>query len=201
MIIHFLQKNPKVSITGKNIYFFGDSITEAENGWVDMLSSYYSINKTNKGIAGTMLTNMEPVYTQPSMIDRLGEIPEYNNNLALFFAYGVNDTYQGRSFSNQYFFDTYQVIINNCVQKGWDKRYIFILDIYYYTNTNYANETRVLELNEVIKGFSLQNGIKYIPVHDFMKNNGGESLLLPDNVHPNNLGHQKIFQCILNSLS
>ena len=198
------KSNIKPDITGKTIYFFGNSITYGygasvpSNCWVGLLTTAKSLTAINKGVSGTMLTGYPPQYASPAMVNRLSEIPTYSSNLIIWFDYGINDSYLGRTFNTDSLTKYYTVVINNLISKGWPMKSVFIMDIYLYFSTNYANGPTTIIFNTAIKNLCKTYGINYIPIRQEMINAGfSTSNEISDHVHPNDSGYNIIFNGIL----
>jgi lysophospholipase L1-like esterase len=67
-------------------------------------------------------------------------------------------------------------------------------------STGYAGQTRAgLEAYvTAIKDLAAEYNIIYVPVYEYMRDNGGASLMAADNIHPNDAGHAVIKDIMLN---
>lgn len=64
-------------------------------------------------------------------------------------------------------------------------------------DTKYFNESRIVVFNEELEKVSKKHGITYVPLFDAIRGRlaAGEQLLI-DGLHPNNEGHELIFQIV-----
>ena len=195
---------------------FGDSITlgcwDTNGGWVQRLKKYfdkknitdpdfYSLvynlgvsGDTSKGLLERFETELKP--------------RRKKDELVLLFAIGINDSLylngekknqvssikcksninklvqKAKKYSNQVFFlGLTQVDESRTNPRAWDK------------NTSYFN-TKVKEYNNIIKQACKENNVHFIPVYDKISVKD-----LVDGVHPNNKGHEKIYEIVKQALS
>lgn len=197
MIIQsFCSINNKIDIIGKNMLYYGDSITwgwngsvQSQNSWVNQITTKTNTIKNNYGVSSmSLLTGHTPNFTSIYQT----QIPIYNNNDSLIFlAFGVNDIYTNTYTDINSFINQYQIIINFIISKGWQTNRIIIFNTYYFT-LGQINQSRIINQNNAINIFCTSNNIVLYDVYSQMINNGKDSLLSGDKVHPTDIGYTVI---------
>lgn len=228
--IYFFKKGKQVNVTTEppvsnvntgvmnidSMRFYGDSITygmSADGGldYASKISQYFNVTKNNSAISGTTLVNSYPNNFRESCygsVPNKGVLKEF-----LLIAYGTNDGRSEHPYSTPpnhtpaMFFSQYQESIDIILAKGWLVSEIILLTPFYVPDVDLATYSTDRAHYEVyvqnVKDTATANGIVYFDVYTYMKNNGGNSLISGDNVHPTNAGHELIFQglkAVLNSI-
>ncbi|PIR03803.1 MAG: hypothetical protein COV59_03980 [Candidatus Magasanikbacteria bacterium CG11_big_fil_rev_8_21_14_0_20_39_34] len=188
----------------KRITIFGDSITwgKADNefgGWVNRLRCYcdemynYDVEIYNVGVSGD---------TTDDILQRFdGEATARNRKPQRFvFAIGINDSYYDNTEENpkvpiKRFEKNLQKIIAKA--KNFSKNIVFIGA----TNVDESQmprkgvkiwkNDRIQKYNEIIKKVCDENGIPFLELFGII-----DHAELPDGLHPNAKGHEKMFQKI-----
>ena len=178
----------KKAISGIRITIIGDSITygfgSSDNAhrWTTLYCVANGYTEINMGVSGRGMTRgISPWHTV-----YLTDTPtKTDDDRYLIFALGINDLSQPLNTFISYFTDS----INEAIARGWDKRKIAIVNVYYNTvNDQALSDT----YNAGILSFANSQGIKHIDVWTAMVNGGGSTLLTNDNIHPNDTGYQVI---------
>ena len=198
----------------RSLATFGDSITEGmsasapEYRWADRLAALCGATLDNKGVAGTVMQ-------QSPMADGL---PKPNSGRARFardllgaaradsiaMLYGFNDArYIGAplSFHHDNFVRDYREVLAGLFAAGYRPDAIclgsppHIPDAGFAVGTpGFAGQSRDAFERYVgtVKSLAREARCFYAPVNERMRAEGGDSLISPDHVHPNDSGHEKI---------
>jgi len=201
------------------VLVFGDSIAQgfwaAEGGWVERLRKHYDKRQIkdlftpsephifNLGISGDITTGV---------IKRLANETEArkwrwpHEKFAFVVAIGINDAVmeEGTERSSA---DKYQSELKTLLQEvnKFSDRVMFvgltpivehIVNDRLWKSKRYL-EQRVIEFDEVLKEFCVEQKVPYVHLHQPMKErmDAGHSLF-DDGLHPNDAGHEFIFQLI-----
>ena len=193
----------------KNVYYFGDSITQGAGAsgtsrrWSTLLANAYQFNEFNFGVSGTTLENEDPVNPSaaPNMMQRAqSDIPvKSNNDKWLFFAYGTNDCHLNLpNYTPENFTAQYGEVIKIALSKGWKPADIIIIGGY-LTNPATWNMISVEAVfgNLTNKYQQFKNSAwviadtfhcQYIDPTAYMAAHGNLNLLYPDGIHLNDAG-------------
>jgi len=215
--IVYLNKNivPSSKMSIDSFYFFGDSITygmSAGTGldYASKTSQYFNVVKNNLAVSSTTLSNS---YYPNSFRDTCSSIVPNKGSMKSFIiiAHGTND---GRSehpflttpYNTPAIYNTqFQEVLDIIYSKGWLKSEIILVTPFYVDDTDLATYSTDRLHYEVyvqkLKDVAMANGITYYDAYNEMINNGGNSLLSSDHVHPNNTGHDVIFLGLKNILN
>jgi acyl-CoA thioesterase-1 len=200
------------------VLVFGDSITQgfwdSEGGWAARLRKHYDkiqledpVNNRiplifNLGISGDIA---------PGIIKRLESETEARarrwptEKFGYVVAIGINDSVveDGKPRFSE---DEYRVDLEHIVgqAKSHSEKIMLVgltacdekLTAPFWGDVNYTNE-RIRAFEAVMQKVAAENNTVFIPVFDKFKKHldGGESLLA-DGLHPNNEGHELIFQLV-----
>ena len=193
---------------------FGDSITQAlhieppELRWSNRLASALGVSLANKGLGGTVLqrSTMHTGVPRPGNgreryeADLLG--PDRADLVAIL--YGFNDARYiaaPSSFGHDNFTRDYREVLTGLLAAGYALEAIcigsppHIPDAGFAVGTEgFAGQSRAefQRYTGTIKAIAREFGTFYAPVNERMGAEGGDSLILPDHVHPNAAGHAKI---------
>jgi len=201
---------PSDGTTGATVYFFGNSIT-AGNGasdnahrWTTLLSGAKSFTESNHGLSGYTITKQTACVIRPHWDYTTDDpIPTKTASLKyLFISFGVNDAFVNPGNTPSAYELTLDSAIQTAIDRGWNAKRI-ILNTLFFTNidgtgvANYCNPTATDETRKQLfltaaKNAAITKGCNTINIYDYMKNNGGVSLLNADNIHPNDTGHALI---------
>lgn len=185
----------------KNALFFGDSITFGSNSsvpsrcWVQQLGMVRGWKITNSGVSGqTVTTGTDNPFNVTSIPTKTA------SNNKLFFGWGVNDCWKthdgGQPATTTRFNTDYTACINNALGKGWSTSDIVLITGFYSINNGSFTVAQYQSfITETVTIASSLN-VKVINLLTYMTNNGGAALLSDAAVHPNDLGHSVITNCI-----
>jgi len=189
---------------GEHLVFFGDSITEATDGFVgivrEMISTQYperGITVTNAGVGGDKVTSLEARLKS----DVFDKKPDWVVTMV-----GVNDVWHG---ANGVPLDEYRVRLERMIESIQDAGIRQILMTPTVIGEDLGNEeNRKLEgYVEALAGIGSSRDIPVIPLRTYFRNaiersgiSGGELLLTRDGVHLNHAGHLLVAIAILKQL-
>jgi lysophospholipase L1-like esterase len=200
-----------------NVFYFGDSITSGvtsvngtgtvtDKNWAALLSADMGWTCHNLGIPGTtMVKSVNGNIEANSMYSRAEkEIPQKRaKDKYLFFAYGINDVLKNYDdVSTAQFKEDYQYVLNVAFARGWKPQDIVLLNGYYclisgyaiYNIAPFADRNRHMAFNSAIKTVADSNKTRFIDIYGYMQNNGGDTLLIFDGIHPTLTGYNVIAQ-------
>lgn len=192
--------------TQRNVYFFGDSISDGSNStvpyqlnrWTKQLSDALSFNEINYGISGRVLTETTPAPYPPSMVVNSTTIVPAKtvDDKYIFVAYGVNDAryliddgltnYTTALFTTQ--LDT--VIFNIISAGGWTWSDIVFVTGYKTNSTFTAQYANLVAATHAV---ATPYGCQVINV-------SGLTYTAGDNIHPDQDGHDEIAAYIATQL-
>ncbi len=194
-----------------NILIFGDSITygawDKENGgWVNRLrlalenkrETYFNIY--NLGIPGETTINLKKRFD-----NECNYRFNTNDKTIIIFSVGINDS-QIIKDKNLVLIKDFKKNVIDLIDKA--KQYtLYILfigltkvdenrtkPVLWDKNINYSNK-EVMKYNEVLKNICKEKVINYLDIFNLL-----DTKDLDDGLHPNNSGHQKLCEEILNCL-
>lgn len=200
------------------VLVFGDSITQgfwdSEGGWVNRLRKYYDEEQIkdlahkdeptifNLGISGDVTEGVLNRF-ENEVKARKWRWPD--EEFTFIFAIGINDT---AMFLNQEpNVDNYGTQLKELILKAkqYSKRIIFVeLTPVEEDVANKRPGTNKIRTNDRIKRFNIQlksccntSGVHFLPIFEEFKErlDIGEDLLA-DGLHPNNTGHQLIYELV-----
>jgi len=193
---------------------FGDSITEGLTipempaRWANRLASRLGARLYNRGISGTVMQSSPAAGGAPRDNNGHGRFardllgPERGELIAIL--YGTNDArYVGapQSFGADGFVRDYRAVLGGLIAAGYLPEAIVIgspshlPDAGFAAGTDgFAGQSRSTYQSFVplVRALASEFGCFYAPVNERMAAEGGDALILPDNVHPNAAGHGEI---------
>jgi len=193
---------------------FGDSITEALTipempaRWANRLASRLGVRLYNRGISGTVMQSSPAAGGAPRDHNGHGRFDrdllgaERGDLIAIL--YGTNDArYVGAplSFGAAGFVRDYRAVLAGLIGAGYQPQAIVIgspshlPDAGFAVGTDgFAGQSRDTYQSFVplVQALAIEFGCFYAPVNERMAAQGGDALILPDNVHPNAAGHGRI---------
>lgn len=193
---------------------FGDSITEGLTipeipaRWANRLASMLGVRLHNRGISGTVMQSSPAAGGKPRDNNGHGRFrrdllgAERGDVLAIL--YGTNDArYVGAppTFGADGFVRDYRAVLTGLIDAGYTPDAIVIgspthlPDAGFAVGTEgFAGQTRAVYQSFVrlVQALAIEFGCFYAPVNERMADEGGDALILPDNVHPNAAGHARI---------
>lgn len=197
-------------ITTDTISFIGDSITDGAPGpssvskrYSTLTAGWVGLTEVNHGIGSSTMQKGTPVNPigGVNMQDRLGDIPtKSSNNRVLVFEFGANDFgYNGGDYTPSNYKTAYRATLNNAISKGWETKDIYLLSPPYINTTGFAfysginggNTPSLSRLTAYISAtleIAQEFNTNYLDLYSCMTNNGGDTLLSSDGVHPNDMG-------------
>lgn len=209
-----------IYFSGKDIEWFGDSYTVGSGAsttakrFTSLVSGALGATEVNHGVAGTTIQKRAPIdyMASPNMVDNVVNIPTKTTSKAmLVFAFGLNDMGQtAPAYSTANYKTDYQFVLDNAFSKGWLPSQILIIPAYYIGSAGYTayatitgnaapTQARHLAFIQAAKEVSESNSTMYFDIYqDQLKNN--TTLLVADNIHPNDAGYAYIASDILQYL-
>jgi lysophospholipase L1-like esterase len=197
-----------------NILIFGDSIAAGRNvqktkSWPSLFSDY--IDRKDK--ASTLVHNLSIVgnSTAELLLRLLPEIQarykkDYPNDyFVLIFAIGINDSKnivsckKNRTSDNDFITNIKKIID---IASSFSNQICFIgfnpvneqkLRKY---SAPFTNES-IIKYDKIIKNICKENKILFIDTYSYWTAEKYKKLLSKDGLHPNELGHQKIFKALM----
>lgn len=211
------------AFVGKNLYICGNSLvvglgaTSGPLKWSNIASLMLGATEVNHGISSSTMEKrspVDPIVGGVNALDRLSDIPTYNASTDswLISAYGMNDWgYTGANYNPANFQTDYATWIANAVSKGWPLNRILIISPSYVTDaafTFYSSITgltaptrqRMLDFVAASKNVARAGGVQWFDMYNYMRLNGGNTLLTTDGVHPNDKGYRVYANAIVNKL-
>lgn len=199
-----------------NYIIIGDSISYGigdfeSGGWAAMFKNYIVSQDDSKVSNNFVHIAGFPGATSTDIINKIDSIynsfkhPEFNNIVIL--AVGINDTQEFNG-SNKSSLEQYKsniekivkyvmeqnadIVIIGITRIESDERFIWKPNKYYDNQviSQYDKDLQaILEFDEELKKFCLNNKIKYIPMQDVLEK--GDYI---DGLHPNHNGYRKMFE-------
>ncbi len=196
------------------VLIFGDSIAQgfwdSEGGWVSRLRRHFDkqiISETiidtptifNLGVSGD---------SSDDVLNRLeSEVKaRATEDLAFIFAIGINDsrTKAGKNYSNT---NRYNKNLSEILRIAhiYSERIFFVgltpcveerTNPVAWGNTCYDNK-RIREFDNTLRDFCIENQLPFVELFEPFSEKQSTSELLPDGLHPNDIGHQLITDLVL----
>lgn len=183
----------------KRICIFGDSVVCGEGdtvngGWVNLLAKHLKDYEIfNLGIDGGTIQDIQEIFEK--------EIKEKNPDTIIFEAGGNDSAYDIDSNEFLVFENEFRKSVNSLIlhAQKHTENIIFIgftncdesktmpVD---WCNLCYENKN-IQKYNEIISNICDQNGVVFIDTYEILDNDD-----FFDGLHPNSIGHEKIFQRI-----
>lgn len=202
------------------ILVFGDSITQgyfdSQGGWTERLRRLYDMRILNN-LSGewTELFNLGiSGNTTKGLIDRFdNEVKARiwrDEPFTFVFAVGINDTARDegvreRSNPDQYREELKQLIVQ---AKNYSKKFMFIglsvIDEEIVKDRpnkpwEFSNN-RIYEFEKVLSDVCNQENVPFVPIFEKFQAEQQKRNLLADGLHPNDAGHQLIYELVLPEL-
>jgi len=213
-IITIVRGSDASVIFGSKIaIFFGDSITYGDGAsnisdrWSTLVANALNLKEDNQAISGTVLQNTVPVLVKNGrdryQKDIIQRSPDY-----VYILYGLNDLrYNGAIFSTINFQHDLDEVVSGLISAGIPPSHIIIGSPPYinpagyslYSPYNAGSTAKHREYRDATKAIARRYHAKWADVYQYMIDNGNNSLVSNDLIHPNNLGHQVIKNAILNA--
>lgn len=193
---------------------FGESITEGLTipepaaRWSNRLAALLGARLYNRGMSGTVMQSSPAAGGAPRPDNGHGRFrrdllgPERGEIVAIL--YGTNDArYIGapQTFGAEGFARDYRAVLGGLIAAGYTSDRIAIgspshlPDAGFAVGTEgFAGQSRAVyqSFTALVQSLAGEFGCFYAPVNERMAAEGGDALILPDNVHPNAAGHGKI---------
>ena len=196
-----------------NYILIGDSITYGigdynNNGWASMFKNYILSKDDTKECSNYVHIIGFPGATSKTILNRISYIynafqtDDFKNTIIL--SIGVNDTQEFNG-SNRVSFEEYKAnigkIINYILNNNIDLIVLGLTRIesnekFYWKPNKYYNNEVIIEYDRFLKDYCNSKNIKYISMSDVL-----ESSDYIDGLHPNNNGHNKIYNRLIESIN
>jgi lysophospholipase L1-like esterase len=206
----------------KSLATFGDSITAGsaasapERRWANLLATELGANLRNKGISGTVMQRsiMHTGEPRPGNGRDRYEADLLGDDRAEIIAilYGFNDAryvLSSSTFGHDNFVRDYRDLLAGLFNADYAPEAIclgsppHIPDIGFTVGTEgFAGQSRV-EFQRYVRTIEMiarDTGTYYAPVNELMGAGGGDALVSPDHVHPNDAGHAKIAEAFAGAI-
>ena len=203
--------------------FLGDSVTvgtgasDAAHRWVNIVAAATGYTPVNAGIAGTMLQNsvQNSVATVGAAAENNGRdtyhsrLTSYGPDWAIIL-YGLNDLrLNDAGFSVEAFESDLGEVVDGIVAQGTSANHIVIgsppymnPDFYAsYAPSNGGSIEKHAAYVAACASVAAAKSTRYADVYAAMLNNGANTLIGADGIHPNNAGHAMIAATFLSVLS
>lgn len=171
-------------LTRRYVVSIGNSITHSDQaskyyfGFAYQLSYFLSASQVNFGTPGQAL------HGNTLTLAALVPIYDASKYQAITWEYGTNDANAGVT-PTQFTNDLNQVI-DTCIIRGWPLNKILIFSVPYEgTSRNTTN----FSLIAAAQSSCTTKGVVFVDCYNYMKNNGGFSLVSSDSTHPNDKGY------------
>ena len=193
---------------------FGDSITEGltipeiRARWANCLASMLDVRLYNRGLSGTVMQSSpaadgQALYNNGHRRFRRDLLGAERGDVVAIL-YGTNDArYVGapQTFGAEGFVRDYRAVLVGLVDAGYAPGAIAVGSPTYLPDAGFAigsegfaGQSRAVYQSFVhlVQALAIEFRCFYAPVNERMATEGGDALILPDNVHPNAAGHAKI---------
>ena len=193
---------------------FGDSITEGLTipepaaRWSNRLAALLGARLYNRGMSGTVMQSSIAAGGAPRPDNGHGryrrDLLDAERGDLVAILYGTNDArYIGapQSFGADGFVRDYRAVLAGLIAANYTPDRIVIgspthlPDAGFAVGTEgFAGQSRAVyqSFTRLVRSLASEFGCYYAPVNERMAAEGGDALILPDNVHPNAAGHGKI---------
>lgn len=205
----------------ESVVGFGDSITVGTagvsgvyNSWLNILGATTGAVVTNKGLSGTVLQNSNDAEGAPRSgngRDRyVADLTGAAKKDVVAIMYGYNDLRYtgGGDMSLANFVNDYQEIITGLLSSSYAASDIVLISppwgadaLYISGSAGFTGSNRTIheEYVAAVRALAVANGTLYADAYSHMRDNGGEKLIYSDNIHPNNEGHEVIYDAVINA--
>ena len=194
----------------KSVVVFGDSITAGsksttvQNRWANKLAAEtYGGGLLNQGSSGTVLQNTlwDTTNTPGGNNGRdryISALTGSNKRDKCYILYGVNDIdYVIRGDLNslnvvEFENDLTEIVSDLIANYGYTYNDIYIGSPPYFTA--HGNDFKLhKKYVAAVRRIAISTGVRYADIFNYMIDNGGDVLLDSDNIHPNDAGHDVIY--------
>jgi lysophospholipase L1-like esterase len=197
----------------RSLAAFGDSITQAfhitppEMRWANRLAAMLGATLLNHGLSGTVLQSSPAAGGTPRPDNghmRYRELLAPRTDVVAIL-YGTNDaryTAAPSTFHRAGFIRDYRDILGSLVAEGYPAEAIVIGSPPHLPDAGFAvgaedgfagqSRAEFQNFALAVAGLARDAGAFYAPVNERMTVEGGDDLILPDHLHPNASGHEKI---------
>jgi lysophospholipase L1-like esterase len=215
VIALLLTDSPSQQSTCRKAVFFGDSITEGAGAshpalrWSTLLSKEKGLCEDNQGIGATVLQNSYPRLANNGRDRYINDVVRHHPE-EVYILYGLNDLrYSGKSFSVEEYKSDLREVVQGLLMAGISPANITIgsppyikpsaYQIYPEFNSGTTNKHRIYR--DAAKSVAKEFRVRWADVYQDMISTGGDALISPDKVHPNDRGHQVIFKSMVNAFT
>ena len=170
----------------------GENITHASDNWIALgtsvtdqdfytvpLAKQLSLILNNFGVSGSVSGDLPARYADIPTLNS-GNIDQYR---LLSLEYGINDAFAAVPIN------TYKTNLTNAILnakgKGWANNKILIINSNYCTHPSLDTELEPYAIAAI--EVAIAQGVQYVDIYNYTKNNGGGSLL-SDGIHPTSAG-------------
>lgn len=194
---------------------FGDSITQALHiadpalRWANRLAAMLGARLVNRGLSGTVLQSSPAAGGTPRennghgryRRDLLGE----DRGDVVAILYGTNDaryTAAPETFGHDGFVRDYRDLLTGLLGAGYAPDAIVIGSPSHLPDAGFAvgaedgfagqSRAAYQRYTGAVQSLAREFGCFYAPVNERLAAKGGDALILPDHVHPNEAGHARI---------
>lgn len=196
-----------VNWTGKNVHFFGNSITAgvgatvSANRYTSVFSAAVGCVEQNHGVSSMVLQNALPAGCARPVFSVTSISAKQAGDVMLFVALGVNDIgVNVAAMTPSGYQLTMDSLVTNAISKGWAAQDIVLLTPFYFTAyssylgncsvTTAADVTRHQAYADAVTAVARARHTVLADIYVAMKNSSNPaSLLSGDGIHPNDTGH------------
>jgi lysophospholipase L1-like esterase len=185
---------------GDSITYGNNAAPRTTNGWVYLLGSALGLVNKNNGFPGAPLQNTNAAGGVPIngnirnniVLDALSNKTGRKATILI----GINDLGQSRSYplTLAIFKAQFAEVLNAMMVYGWTPSNIsmsslqWVMDAWLALTPVITRQT-IIDWNTAIRDLAVEFGCAYTDSYTYMQNNGGDTLIDADNLHPNNAGH------------
>jgi len=194
-----------------SIYFYGDSITfgmgsSDGNDFATKTAEYFDVVKYNLSVSSQRVSNYHYTNNFRDAVSKV--VPEKGlKKSILIIAFGTNDARLANPFlespdnTPELYYSQFQGCLDVILKKGWLRSEIVFITPFYGTETDLAtyktDRKHYEEYVKKTKTLAKINHIALFDAYDYMRINGGKSLISSDNIHPNDKGHEVISEGLI----
>ncbi|MHC5612882.1 MAG: SGNH/GDSL hydrolase family protein [Nostoc sp.] len=194
--------------------FFGDSITEGVGAsslslkWSTLLAKNKGLCEDNQAISATVLQNTYPRLTNNGCDRYLNDVVRHYPE-KVYILYGLNDLrYSGQAFSVEKYKTDLREVVKGLLASGIKRLNITIgsppyvkpIAYHLYPEFNSGTPNKHCIYRDAARSVAKEFGVRWADVYQDMINAGGDLLISPDGIHPNDQGHKVIFASMANAI-
>lgn len=192
--------------SGSQIIFYGNSITQSsvlQDGipvsktfsYPSFVAANLNATEINKGIGGTGLYGS--TCADSNMLCRY-IIPYTPSTRYIMYMYGPQNGSSDPTIDVPTYNTKLNALIDSTIAKGYPQNRIVILGWILTGRNNSMVDTSVnYRLDTLQQGVASRRGVRFVSTYNYMKINGGLSLVSSDSLHPTAAGQSVIAQAIL----